>query len=85
MGNLDAVPGSADPQTLPHTCGGCDARWRGHRTAHCGSGCHRTFTGVTTFDMHRNGGRCLTPRAMGMSLAPGRAYPAWGYVGDREE
>lgn len=29
------------------------------RQAHCGAeGCHRTFTGVSTFDQHRVGGKC---------------------------
>ena len=83
--NLEGVvPGTADPETLPHTCGGCDARWSGYRTAHCGSGCHLTFTGVTTFDMHRNGGRCLRPHAMGMVTVPGRASEVWGFVADPE-
>lgn len=81
MGNLDTVPGSADPETLPHSCGGCDTRWSGARTAHC-SGCHLSFTGMTTFDMHRNGGRCLRPWAMGMVAVPGRASEVWGFVTD---
>jgi hypothetical protein len=29
--------------------------------AHCGSGCHQTFGGVTGFDAHRRAGRCLDP------------------------
>lgn len=32
--------------------------------AHCGA-CHVTFTGVNTFDVHRNGGVCATPQSMG--------------------
>jgi hypothetical protein len=29
--------------------------------AHCGSGCHRSFGGVSGFDAHRRGGRCVDP------------------------
>lgn len=51
------------------TCGGCKARWHqaGNRTGHC-SGCHRTFSGVTTFDAHQrmDDGRnvCLDPATL---------------------
>jgi hypothetical protein len=72
--------GSTDPEKLRHTCGGCPARWSGERTSHCGSGCHRTFTGVGNFDAHRSGGRCLDPAEIGLVLATGRAYEAWGTV-----
>lgn len=42
---------------LPHSCGKCDARWSGLNTAHCAAdGCHRTFSGVSAFDLHRIGG-----------------------------
>ena len=82
--NLDGVqPGTADPETLPHTCGGCDARWSGYRTSHCAA-CHLTLSGVRAFDMHRQGGRCLRPWAMGMVAVPGRAYEVWGYVADAD-
>ena len=48
------------------TCGGCTVRWHqaGNRTGHC-SQCHRTFSGVTTFDAHQHMGDgdviCLDP------------------------
>ena len=74
-------PGSADPATLRHTCR-CGARWSGSRTAHCGGTCHRTFTGVSTFDAHRVGGRCVEPGASGLVLVPGRAYEVWGTYTD---
>jgi len=42
------------------TCGRYRAHWTGLGTTHC-SGCHRTFTGVTAFDIHRRGGQCHDP------------------------
>lgn len=51
------------PQRPPvtYTCGGCDHRWAGVSRAHCAA-CHRTFSGVTTFDEHRKGNRgCVNP------------------------
>lgn len=45
-------------------CGGCTARWRSRRLAHCGA-CHRSFGSVQLFDRHRLGygehGRCEDP------------------------
>lgn len=48
-------------------CNGCESRWGGLATAHCGApGCHKTFTCQSTADKHRAGshvtGRyCLDP------------------------
>ncbi len=70
----------------PHACAGCDARWGGFNTSHC-SGCHRTFTGLTAFDKHRDGDhakstrRCLPPDLVGL-VGAGRDYPCWGFPGD---
>ncbi|WP_442939219.1 FDXHR family putative zinc-binding protein [Nonomuraea sp. SYSU D8015] len=47
------------------TCGGCPAEWGGETRAHC-SGCHRTFTGITAFDVHHKGGECWPPRQVGL-------------------
>jgi hypothetical protein len=51
----------------PNTCGGCEATWTGDGRAHC-AGCHRTFSGVTTFDQHRSQagehGTCLDPETV---------------------
>jgi len=48
----------------PITCGGCAAKWTAHSWAHCGA-CHRTFSGVSLFDLHRSAdgdhGTCLDP------------------------
>lgn len=42
----------------------CGQSWGGDRPKHCGS-CHRTFSGLETFDIHRDHrgehGRCLDP------------------------
>jgi hypothetical protein len=35
------------------------------RQGHC-SVCHRTFAGVTAFDLHRRGGQCAKPEDIGM-------------------
>lgn len=51
------------------TCPMCATTWHqaGNRTGHC-SGCHRTFSGVTTFDAHQRivNGRnvCLDPATL---------------------
>lgn len=59
-----------------HACGRCSARWTGLRTCHCNT-CHRTFTGVTPFDRHRRGDRCLHPVDADLVDA-GRTYACWG-------
>ena len=69
-----------------HACGRCENIWGGLNTAHC-SGCHRTFTGLTAFDRHRDGSHakgtrhCVDPSTLGLVDA-GRAYPRWGYPSD---
>jgi hypothetical protein len=41
-------------------CSGCDNGWTGTSACHC-CACHRTFTGITAFDIHRTGGECSDP------------------------
>lgn len=82
-------PGHADPSTLRNTCR-CGARWSGARTAHCGGTCHRTFSGVSTFDAHRRGGRCVDPEVLppdgpGLMVVPGRAYEVWGTFSEPDD
>jgi hypothetical protein len=52
---------------MPITCGGCPTTWTGLARCHC-SGCHRTFSGVTTFDLHRRPrgwhGSCVDPATL---------------------
>jgi hypothetical protein len=36
----------------------CRATWTGKNRAHCAV-CHITFGGVTSFDAHRRGGKCM--------------------------
>ena len=67
------------------TCPKCASTWGGLNTAHC-SGCCLTFTGITSFDRHRDGshvrGRfCQFPQAVGLVNAM-RSYPCWGLPGD---
>jgi len=70
-------------------CGRCPNRWGGLKTAHC-SACHRTFTGLTAFDKHREGSHpnstrhCVDPETVGLVDA-GRAYPCWGFSGDGDD
>jgi hypothetical protein len=50
-------------------CGGCGERWTGLTPCHCPA-CHRTFSGITAFDKHRDGNHargtrhCLDPATM---------------------
>lgn len=51
-----------------NTCGGCASKWTGTQPCHC-SACHETFSGITTFDAHRQAnahrGKCRKPTRMG--------------------
>jgi hypothetical protein len=55
-------------------CGGCPATWTGIGKCHC-SGCHRTFSAVSGFDLHRSRrgphGSCVDPA----TLATGTGAP----------
>jgi hypothetical protein len=66
-------------KTPPFGCARCSTRWGGYNTAHCG-GCHRTFTSVRSFDMHRRGGRCNDPAAFGL-VVNSRGY--WAQAGTK--
>lgn len=71
------VPENATPKpALPHSCGGCGSRWSGYNVSHC-SVCHRTFSGVTYFDIHRSGDECRDPEVIGLVLK-NRTYAFWG-------
>lgn len=73
---------------LPHHCPRCPSRWSGYNTAHC-SVCHRTFTGVNTFDKHRVRGKCVDPEAVvnkkgeRVLALTNREYPCWGVAGEK--
>ena len=66
-------------------CGRCDNWWTGLTSCHCGA-CHRTFTGLRAFDMHRAGSHakgtrhCVDPATVGLVPA-GRAWPGWSLPG----
>lgn len=55
---------------MAFTCSGCDETWTALAAAHCGgsAGCHRTFSGVGLFDLHRSAygqhGHCLDPETV---------------------
>jgi len=54
--------------------------WGGYRQCHC-AGCHRTFSGLSTFDAHRLAGGCLDPA---LSVAGGQVqdeFGVWGIPG----
>ena len=52
-----------------NTCSSCVKEWTGTSRCHC-SGCHETFSGITTFDSHRvsntGRGKCKSPNHMGL-------------------
>ena len=41
----------------------CTRRWSGLAEAHCAA-CHRHFSNVGTFDLHRVNGRCVDPKTI---------------------
>jgi hypothetical protein len=49
------------------TCGGCPATWSGIGKCHC-STCHRTFSALSGFDLHRSRrgphGSCVDPATL---------------------
>lgn len=57
----------------------CGAAWTGMRMTHC-PGCHRTFAGVTGFDLHRPGA-CLDPTELGMVASGGPSGTVWHQPG----
>lgn len=71
----------AEKATRWTTCSGCDNKWTGLSTCHC-AGCHRTFTGITAFDHHRVGGKCVDPAERGLVPAVRRHWTGWGWPGD---
>ena len=59
------------------TCARCDNWWTGLQSCHCGA-CHRTFTGVYAFDMHRAG----TVWTATVGLVPAdKPWPGWSRPG----
>jgi hypothetical protein len=67
---MDIIPSASDKTEQarpPHGCGGCDNRWGGFRTAHCGA-CHETFTTPANFDRHRLQDECAPPADRGLVL-----------------
>ena len=67
------------------TCARCDNWWTGLQSCHCGA-CHRTFTGVYAFDMHRAGSHakgtrhCVDPATVGLVPAD-KPWPGWSRPG----
>jgi hypothetical protein len=65
MTTPDDVPAKRERRPVPPiTCSGCPATWTATTAAHC-SGCHRTFSGIGLFDLHRSQygerGSCIDP------------------------
>jgi hypothetical protein len=66
-------------------CARCDNWWTGLTACHC-SACHRTFTGIKAFDMHRAGSHargtrhCVDPVSVGLVPA-GKSWPGWSRPG----
>jgi len=81
-------PQSQKPPLLIE-CNGCVNAWTGSSACHC-CGCHRTFTGVTAFDIHRTGGTCNPPTSLLTEKGEQRLVPTermywtgWGLPGER--
>jgi len=53
----------------------------GHSRCVCRS-CGETFSGLTAFDKHRRGGRCLDPAELGMEIKMGAKGSWWGLPGN---
>lgn len=70
--------------------GACGVKWTqiGNQTGHCG-GCHLTFSGLRSFDMHqriKNGSVvCLAPESVGLEARRDRNTPTlvWGRPSNR--
>lgn len=71
-----ASPKTGTPDWI--TCNGCDNRWTGLRTCHC-SACHRTFTGLSAFDLHRRYDHCADPTNCGLVIVHKRHWTGWGW------
>jgi len=69
--SCDGLPANA----IVH--GACGNWWTGGERSHCGS-CHRTFTSLTAFELHRRGLRCNDPAAVGLVVRVERFGPLWG-------
>lgn len=71
--------------SVVHRCGSCPRTWNSYVECHC-SACHRQFTGITTFDMHRSGGECRKPERLRDEHGNRRLFPydrvdgvVWGH------
>lgn len=83
--SLSLIESIAQKPRQATECPRCTSWWTGLNTSHC-TACHRTFTGITAFDKHRDGSHsastrhCVEPESVGLVDA-GRAYPCWGFPG----
>jgi hypothetical protein len=57
------LPDAKTPTPEWITCARCDFRWTGLSACHCGA-CHRTFSGLSAFDIHCVGGHCNDPATL---------------------
>jgi len=81
------VPDAKTPAPEWITCARCDTRWTGLSACHCGA-CHRTFSGLSAFDIHCVRGRCNDPATLfkrNGEPKPGpvtrRYWAGWGQPG----
>lgn len=66
------------PNAIFH--GECGKWWTGAERSHA-SCCHRTFSSLSAFDKHRQGGRCNDPADIGL-IARGKPFgELWGWPG----
>jgi hypothetical protein len=88
------APALAPVAKTPHpariTCARCGAHWTGLTTCHCGAAqCHRTFTGIRAFDIHRASGQCHDPATLLTRTGEPRLVPItrqhWSGWGEPKE
>lgn len=58
--------------------GECKRWWTGAERSHA-SCCHRTFSSLSAFDLHRKGGRCNDPAEMGLVVRERPYGELWGW------
>jgi hypothetical protein len=63
---------------------GCGSWWTGAERSHCGS-CHRTFTALTAFEIHRRGLRCNEPASVHLVARQMPFGDLWGQPVDEAQ
>ena len=87
----DHPPGVSEPSKRAPVltrCPHCNGTWTGLTTCHCSS-CHRTFSSISAFDMHRSGSHaestrhCVDPASAGLVPVTKLYWSGWARPGER--